>query len=308
MSLFTQKMKMLTAVVLDGYSDAVVKALLEEGVMDFVHISQLDGEQASRLSSRKVDIPTGAIGDLRGRCENLMKLGGLDLPPISKSDVDSLGGLDMDACRRTLDGMSSGMAGLREEQRNLNQRLVAYDEILSYVKEKKTEYIDLRIGSISADRKLDDFMMRLAPYCAVVAKDDRGMLVSLSLKRDVSRIDEIMDKFHWAESSDAENQKGALLKAKAELAAEGMKVRVVSMPCMDVFEEQSDEYKESVLPKAVRKRVAIEALSGFGWGKYVGLDGGYVTMNGFGASGPAGKLFEKFGFTVENVVKTVKAL
>ncbi len=98
------------------------------------------------------------------------------------------------------------------------------------------------------------------------------------------------------------------VKAKAELAAEGMKVRVVSMPCMDVFEEQSDEYKESVLPKAVRKRVAIEALSGFGWGKYVGLDGGYVTMNGFGASGPAGKLFEKFGFTVENVVKTVKAL
>ena len=98
------------------------------------------------------------------------------------------------------------------------------------------------------------------------------------------------------------------VKAKAELAAEGMKVRVVSMPCMDVFEEQSDEYKESVLPKAVRKRVAIEALSGFGWGKYVGLDGGYVTMNGFGASGLAGKLFEKFGFTVENVVKTVKAL
>ena len=99
-----------------------------------------------------------------------------------------------------------------------------------------------------------------------------------------------------------------LIASGSEVDLEGMKVRVVSMPCMDVFEEQSDEYKESVLPKAVRKRVAIEALSGFGWGKYVGLDGGYVTMNGFGASGPAGKLFEKFGFTVENVVKTVKAL
>lgn len=98
------------------------------------------------------------------------------------------------------------------------------------------------------------------------------------------------------------------VKAKAELAKEGMKVRVVSMPCMDVFEEQSEEYKESVLPKAVRKRVAIEALSGFGWGKYVGLDGGYVTMNSFGASGPAEKLFEKFGFTVEHVVETVKSL
>ncbi len=98
------------------------------------------------------------------------------------------------------------------------------------------------------------------------------------------------------------------VKAKAELANEGMKVRVVSMPCMDVFEAQSAEYKESVLPKSVRKRVAIEALSDFGWGKYVGLDGAYVTMKGFGASAPAAKLFEHFGFTVENVVKTVKGL
>ncbi len=98
------------------------------------------------------------------------------------------------------------------------------------------------------------------------------------------------------------------VKAKAELETEGRKVRVVSMPCMELFEEQSAEYRESVLPKAVRKRVVVEALSDFGWGKYVGLDGAYVTMKGFGASGPAGKLFEKFGFTVENVVNTVKVL
>ena len=97
------------------------------------------------------------------------------------------------------------------------------------------------------------------------------------------------------------------VKAKAELADE-MNVRVVSMPCMELFEAQSAEYKESVLPKAVRKRVAIEALSDFGWGKYVGLDGAYVTMKSFGASGPAAKLFDHFGFTVENVVNTVKSL
>ena len=98
------------------------------------------------------------------------------------------------------------------------------------------------------------------------------------------------------------------VKAKAELTAEGKKIRVVSMPCMDIFEEQSAEYKESVLPKEVRRRVVVEALSDFGWGKYVGLDGAYVTMKSFGASGPAAKLFEKFGFTVENVVNTVKTL
>ena len=78
------------------------------------------------------------------------------------------------------------------------------------------------------------------------------------------------------------------------------------MPCMEVFERQSDEYKESVLPKSVRKRVAVEALSEFGWYRYVGLDGKVLSINQYGASGPANQLFEKYGFTVENVVKTVK--
>ena len=98
------------------------------------------------------------------------------------------------------------------------------------------------------------------------------------------------------------------IDAKEVLVKDGIDVRVVSMPCMDIFEKQSDEYKESVLPKSVRKRVAVEALSDFGWGKYVGLDGAYVTMHSFGASAPAGRLFEKFGFTVDNVVKAVKSL
>ena len=98
------------------------------------------------------------------------------------------------------------------------------------------------------------------------------------------------------------------VKAKAVLSGEGMNVRVVSMPCMDLFEEQSAEYRESVLPNAVRRRVAVEALSGFGWERYTGLDGAAVTMTTFGASAPAELLFEKFGFTVENVVNTVKSL
>lgn len=98
------------------------------------------------------------------------------------------------------------------------------------------------------------------------------------------------------------------VKAKAVLAAEGRKVRVVSMPCMDLFEEQPEAYKESVLPKSVRARVAVEALSGFGWGRYIGLDGAAVTMTGFGASGPAAQLFEHFGFTVDHVVEVARSL
>ena len=98
------------------------------------------------------------------------------------------------------------------------------------------------------------------------------------------------------------------IEVKEALAKEGVDVRVVSMPCMDIFEKQSQEYKEKVLPKAVRARVAVEALSEFGWGKYVGLDGKTVCLDRFGASAPAGVLFKEFGFTVDNVVKTVKSV
>jgi transketolase len=98
------------------------------------------------------------------------------------------------------------------------------------------------------------------------------------------------------------------VNAKAELAKENIDVRVVSMPSLDVFEAQSAQYKESVLPRNVRARVAVEAAADFGWGKYVGLDGAYVTMKGFGASAPAKTLFNKFGFTTENVIATTRNL
>lgn len=98
------------------------------------------------------------------------------------------------------------------------------------------------------------------------------------------------------------------IEAKQDLEKEGIDARVVSMPSMDVFEEQTEEYKESILPKSCRKRVVVEALSDFGWGKYAGIDGAYVTMKSFGASAPAAALFEKFGFTKENVVNTVKGI
>ncbi len=98
------------------------------------------------------------------------------------------------------------------------------------------------------------------------------------------------------------------LSAQEKLAEEGYQVRVVSMPSMELFEQQDAEYKESVLPKSVRKRVSVEALSDFGWAKYTGLDGANICMHGFGASAPAATLFEHFGFTVDNVVNTIKNL
>ena len=80
------------------------------------------------------------------------------------------------------------------------------------------------------------------------------------------------------------------------------------MPSMDLFEEQSEEYRESVLPKRIRKRLSIEALSTFGWERYIGLDGKAIGMESFGASAPAKLLLRHFGFTAERIAEEVKKL
>lgn len=99
-----------------------------------------------------------------------------------------------------------------------------------------------------------------------------------------------------------------VMEAQQLLAQEGIDARVVSMPCFAMFDAQSEEYKESVLPKAVRARLAVEAATSFGWHKYVGLDGDVLTIDHFGASAPAGELFKRFGFDAQHVAQKAKAL
>jgi transketolase len=98
------------------------------------------------------------------------------------------------------------------------------------------------------------------------------------------------------------------LKAAEELETTGVKTRVVSFPSWEIFDNQSDEYKNSVLPNEVRARLSVEAGVKFGWEKYVGLDGSSISIEGFGASAPAAKLFEEYGFTVAKIVDEGKKL
>lgn len=98
------------------------------------------------------------------------------------------------------------------------------------------------------------------------------------------------------------------IEAKKLLSEKNIDARVVSIPSMELFEAQSADYREEVLPKSISKRIAIEAGSSYSWGKYVGLDGDYVTMDTFGASAPASALFEKYGLTAENVVAKATAI
>jgi transketolase len=99
---------------------------------------------------------------------------------------------------------------------------------------------------------------------------------------------------------------GIAMDAAEQLAGKGKKVRVVSMPCTDLFDKQDAAYRESVLPAAVTKRVAVEAGVTAFWGKYVGLDGRVVGIDRFGESAPAKALFQEFGFTADNVARNVE--
>ena len=96
------------------------------------------------------------------------------------------------------------------------------------------------------------------------------------------------------------------VKAYEQLKGEGVNARVVSMPSWHRYELQDEAYKESVLPSAVAARVAIEMAGELGWDRYVGMKGKTITMSTFGASAPLAKLADKYGFTVENVVKIAK--
>jgi transketolase len=96
--------------------------------------------------------------------------------------------------------------------------------------------------------------------------------------------------------------------AAEKLRAEGKNVRVVSIPCWELFDAQDEAYRESVLPKAVTKRLAVEAASSFGWCRYLGNEGAMISIERFGVSAPGGVALEKFGYTVDNVVAKAKEL
>jgi len=115
----------------------------------------------------------------------------------------------------------------------------------------------------------------------------------------VLREDEKIDIILMATGSEVQ----LIYEASNRLREKGIGTKVISMPSWEVFEEQSREYKEEVLPKEITKRLAVEAAASLGWHKYVGGNGKVLAMDEFGASAPGNKLFERFGFTVEKVVE-----
>jgi len=119
----------------------------------------------------------------------------------------------------------------------------------------------------------------------------------------------------WESSPDPEiifiasgSEVSLALTAAQKLSHKGVKVRVVSLPSWEIFDRQSSDYRDKVLPPQIPARIAVEAGINLGWEHYAGLDGKIIAMESFGASAPGPVLFEKFGFTVENIMAKAKEL
>jgi transketolase len=156
-------------------------------------------------------------------------------------------------------------------------------------------------AALKADGPVVLLMTRqnLEPFAAELAEN-----IALDKGAYVLTEDEDFDTIVIATGSEVNTALGAV----EILRKEGKKIRLVSMPSQELFLKQSKEYQESILPPSCKKRVSVEAASTFGWQKFVGLDGLAIGLDHFGASAPAAKLAEEFGFTPEKIAEKIRSL
>lgn len=215
MNLFTQKMKLLTAVVPSDRADIVVKELLKSGSMEFIHVDAISKKDVDRLQQHRSKIQPQTISETRTRIESTFKQGQYPLPVLEAKDLERDTRPDFEAIRQLLDSLSHLIQTKRDRQKQLSQKSAVIEEILSYIDRKESEYYDLRVGRIE-NRSVEDLEARLSAAGAYCFEIEKG-IVSISLRRDASRIDPVMDKFQWTECSEAELQKRALEEATSFL-------------------------------------------------------------------------------------------
>lgn len=276
MSVFTRKMKMLTAVVMDDHKDAVVKALLELGVMEFVHIDALPSDKVFSITTHKSEISKAALSDMRIRIEGLFDQAKIDIPEISNQDVEDVKNLDYDAAKHSLDRLSSSIQTVKDQQKNVNQSLLATRELISYIDGKKFEFLDLRVGTITGNA--GDLEKRLQSISGVFLKNEMPY-VSLTLRRDSNRVTDIMDKFGWTESVDKNAQKTALHKALVALKEREEEEKKELSALSDKFKDKIMQKKDELVElwKVVRINELSEKIeSYFSYTKNTTLLSGWV--------------------------------
>lgn len=212
MSLFTEDMRLLTAVVIENKSDEVVKALLAIGALDFVKITNLPPDQISKLSDSHPNLEMSAIRDTRRRIDNILRQSQRVLPSSSLLNVEDMVAFNINKYQKIIDQFSASIAKVKDQQKSLNQNFEALNEMKHYLDTKKHEFLEIRVGTAKAD--LEELREKVSSYSAIVIENANNF-TTLSLKRETAHITQVLDMLGWIESEEVEVQKkGAQLVEK----------------------------------------------------------------------------------------------
>ena len=264
MSMFTQRMKMLTAVVMDKDRERVVKALLEKGVMEFVHISELPEDKLAKLSSHPSAVSKTELQELRVRIEAMLREGGMRRPQLSGADIKSLPAVDTEAYDMKLKELSAALEEIRNRQQEVNRKINFYSEIVRYGRDKGgRDYLDFRAGDISHSAP-EDLQGRLESIGGIFLFSS-SPLASLTLRRDSKAVSSVMDKFGWIETTDVEAQKqllkDALLAAEEKLNETQSELMKLQAEAKDKIQSSKEEL--SVMWQSVRMEELCEHVESF---------------------------------------------
>ena len=209
MNVFTVPMKLLTAVVLDEATEQVKRALLTLGVLDFIQVSRLAPEQASRLVGSQQGEDPQVYANLRVRIETLLMQSAVATPSTEQLNPETMEDLDTNRAKALVDRITTDVSALREQQKQLSQTRIRVEELYRYVAEQKLQYIDIHIGKPEKGTA-ELIRSRLANQANVVLQiDEWNDIVLLTLKRDRQQIISLIDAIGWTENPDGTLQKQA---------------------------------------------------------------------------------------------------
>jgi V/A-type H+-transporting ATPase subunit I len=215
MSLFTENMRMITAVVIEEKSDAVIKSLLEIGALDFVQINNLPPDQMARLSKNRPNSNRAAIEDARHRIDNLLRQGKRPLPSSKMLKVKDMSDLNVIAYTSFLNKFSASLSTLKDEQKTYSQNLEALLEMKSYIDDNKKEYLDIRTGTITST--IEVLEKRLHEFGSLFVQKN-GVISTMSLARDGAHVSQVLEMLGWIESEDSRIQREGSLAVTDKLS------------------------------------------------------------------------------------------
>jgi V/A-type H+-transporting ATPase subunit I len=216
MKMFTVPMKLLTAVVIDEAADTVKKRLLSLGLLDFIKISHFTPEQTAKLSNEPINDDFHLYSTYRQRLETLFNQAGFSHPATESLDPSKVEEVKINVVKDFVETISDDLTQIREEQKQISQLRIRYEELYRYLHEQKLHYVDIRIGKPEKFES-DTLEGRLANLAHILITTEDEEYILLTLQRDRQQINPLMETLNWIEKSEQKQEQEVIVLLKTEL-------------------------------------------------------------------------------------------